>query len=124
MEDLAALGPTSAPTTHPILNSVVTPSTAEPRPVPPPHAPSEPAPPPLVTIEVEVPRSVSAFDETVIEGKLKPFVELTKSFAAPSVIEQVSVYLQRRVTQTTVIDPNFIDRRFLLWNRSTMIYVL
>lgn len=92
--------------------------------MPPPHAPSEPAPPPLVTIEVEVPRSVSAFDETVIEGKLKPFVELTKSFAAPSVIEQVSVYLQRRVTQTTVIDPNFIDRRFLLWNRSTTIYVL
>lgn len=93
--------------------------------MPPPHAPSEPAPPPLVTIEVEVPRSVSAFDETVIEGKLKPFVELTKSFAAPSVIEQVSFYLQRRgVTQTTIIGPNFIDRRFLLWNRSTMIYVL
>ncbi len=29
------------------------------------------------------------FDELIIEGKLKPFVALTKSFASSSVVEQV-----------------------------------
>ena len=49
-------------------------------------APPKPAPAPAI---VEDPQSVVAFDELVIEGKFKPFLALTKSFAPPSVIEQV-----------------------------------
>ncbi|KZT74000.1 cyclase-associated protein [Daedalea quercina L-15889] len=59
---------------------------SEPTPVPPPHA--QPAP---VTHAIETPRSVEAFDEMIIEGKVKPFVELTKSFAVQSVIEQAGM---------------------------------
>ena len=33
---------------------------------------------------------MTAYDERVIDGKLKPFVELTGSFASQSVKEQVS----------------------------------
>ncbi|KAF9050661.1 hypothetical protein BDZ89DRAFT_977529, partial [Hymenopellis radicata] len=39
----------------------------------------------------ETPRSVVAFDEAVIDGKLKPFIELTKSFAGANVIEIVGL---------------------------------
>ena len=37
----------------------------------------------------ETPRSVLAFDERIIDDKLKTFVELTKSLGAPLVVEQV-----------------------------------
>ena len=37
----------------------------------------------------ETPKSVSAFDELIIAGKVKPFLELSKSFAGASVIELV-----------------------------------
>ncbi|PCH38464.1 hypothetical protein WOLCODRAFT_136295 [Wolfiporia cocos MD-104 SS10] len=57
---------------------------SEPTPVPPPLAP----PPALVA---ETPRSVEVFDEVIIEGNLKPFVDLTKSFAVASVVEQVDI---------------------------------
>lgn len=53
-----------------------------------PSAPPPPPPPPAMS--TEVPRNVEAFDEIVIDGKLKPFTDLTKSFASPLVIEQVS----------------------------------
>lgn len=35
----------------------------------------------------ETPKSVSAFDELIITGKVKPFLELSKSFAGASVVE-------------------------------------
>ncbi|KAK7467074.1 suppressor of rasval19 [Stygiomarasmius scandens] len=50
-----------------------------------------PAPPPTSSQSMEVPKSVVAFDEAIIEGKLKPFVQLTRSFASPSVIEMVGL---------------------------------
>ncbi|KZT11643.1 cyclase-associated protein [Laetiporus sulphureus 93-53] len=74
------------------------PALSEPTPVPPPPPPPAPA---LVTIET--PRSVEAFDETIMEAKVKPFVELTKSFAVPSVVEQVGM-----------VEKEFEDLRALL----------
>lgn len=41
----------------------------------------------------EVPRIVQAYHEQVIDGKLKPFVEFTKTFAGASVVETVRAYL-------------------------------
>jgi adenylyl cyclase-associated protein len=38
----------------------------------------------------EDPRSVVAYDETVVEAKLKPFLDLTRSLGGESLIEQVS----------------------------------
>ncbi|KAJ7685036.1 cyclase-associated protein [Mycena polygramma] len=58
-------------------------------PPPPPPPPPPPAAPAAATFEV--PKSVTAFDEIVIDGKLKPFLELTRSFAAPSVVEIVAI---------------------------------
>lgn len=52
-------------------------------------APPPPPPPPTHAIVAETPRSVQAFDENIIDGKLKAFVDLTKSFASPLVVEQV-----------------------------------
>ena len=54
---------------------------------PPPPPPPPPAPQP--TQMAEVPRSVEAFDERVVEDKLKKFVELTKSLGTPLLVEQV-----------------------------------
>ncbi|KAL5511525.1 SRV2 [Sanghuangporus vaninii] len=51
--------------------------------------PPPPPPPPLPAAMTEIPRSVEAFDGNIINGRLKAFVELTKSFASPLVIEQV-----------------------------------
>ena len=83
LEDLAIAGasaPHAAPT-GPASAAKATASTAAPLPPPPP-------PPPLVEGNL---RSVEAFDENVVKGKLVPFVELTKSFASPLVIDQVSI---------------------------------
>ena len=38
---------------------------------------------------IEDPKAVTVFDETVIEGKLKPFIELTSSFGSDPLKEQV-----------------------------------
>ena len=54
----------------------------------PPQSPP-PTTPPAATALPEAPRSIVAFDEIVIEGKLKPFLELTRSFAGASVLEIV-----------------------------------
>ncbi|KAI0792862.1 adenylate cyclase associated N terminal-domain-containing protein [Abortiporus biennis] len=85
LEDLAALGNSTSTVATPTGVSIsttvaATPSADSPRPVPPPHAPPE---------IVEIPASVIAFDEIIFDGKVKPFVELTKSFAIQSVIDQV-----------------------------------
>lgn len=85
LEDLANLPPPSLVTgvqnaASTSLNSAST----EPTPVPPPHAPAAHA-----ASVIETPQSVEAYDEVILQGKVKPFVELTKSFAVPSVVEQV-----------------------------------
>jgi hypothetical protein len=85
LEDLAALGQNAA--TQGSNTTIISPQSNEPTPVPPP-----PPPPPSAAsaASAELPQSVIAFDELVLEGKLKPFLELTKSFASQSVIDQVS----------------------------------
>ena len=55
-------------------------------PVPPTPPPPPPPPPPAV---IEEPKAAVAYDETVIEGKLKPFIELTNSFGSDALKEQV-----------------------------------
>ena len=47
------------------------------------------APPAPAPVSAGPPKSITDFDKMVIEGQLKPFVELTRSFAIPSVVEQV-----------------------------------
>lgn len=86
LEDLAALGSAGAPQ-PPAAPALATQASSEPTPVPPPHAAVQAA-----SLPVEIPESVSAFDERILEGKVKPFVELTKSFAIASVIDQVRLY--------------------------------
>lgn len=82
-----------------LQTSAVPSASSEPTPVPPPHAAAAPPAP-----VVEVPRHVQAFDELVIEGKLKPFVDLTKGFASTAVVEQASL-----------LEKEFLDlRSFLL----------
>lgn len=68
--------------------------------------PPPPPPPPPVDLN-ETPRSVEAFDESVVEHTLKPFVELTKTFAGPLVIDQVwqSVFLRFTCAYTVLRCP-------------------
>jgi adenylyl cyclase-associated protein len=60
---------------------------------------------------------VTAFDEAVVNGKLKPFVDLTKSFASASVIEIVSLTplasspLPEHVEQIALVEKQFQDLR-------------
>ncbi|KAJ7694213.1 adenylate cyclase associated N terminal-domain-containing protein [Mycena rosella] len=56
-----------------------------------PPPPPPPPPPPAVPAALEVPPSVIAFDELVIDGKLKPFLQLTRSFAGQSLVEIVAI---------------------------------
>ncbi|TCD65631.1 hypothetical protein EIP91_002436 [Steccherinum ochraceum] len=104
LEDLASLGPTanaSQPTGAPAIAAQ---TSSEPTPVPPPHSGGHAAAPPK---PVEVPPSVIAFDQKVIDGKLKPFVELTKTFAIQSVIDQVAV-----------LEKEYVDLRGLILQAS------
>ncbi|KAI8999016.1 cyclase-associated protein [Trametes punicea] len=96
LEDLASLATSYLPPAAQTAAAAISPGAsvnAEPTPVPPP-APPAPAPIAPPAAPAELPRSVVAFDEQIIEGKLKPFVELTKSFAIPSVVEQVGLVEQ------------------------------
>jgi len=63
-------------------------STTSAVPVPP---PPPPPPPPAPAAVAEDPKSVTAFDDLVIDSKLKPFLELTRGFAPESVKEQITV---------------------------------
>ncbi|KAI0713442.1 adenylate cyclase associated N terminal-domain-containing protein [Earliella scabrosa] len=93
LEDLASLATSYLPpSAQAAASTVVSPASAnaEPTPVPPPAPP----PPPATAPPAEVPRSVVAFDEQILEGKVKPLVELTKSFASASVVEQVGLVEQ------------------------------
>ena len=38
---------------------------------------------------IEDPKAVTVYDETIIEGKLKPFIELTNNFGGDTLKEQV-----------------------------------
>ncbi|KAG6841681.1 hypothetical protein C0991_008319 [Blastosporella zonata] len=67
------------------------PAIALPPPPPPPPPPAAPAAPGIP----EEPKSVTAFDEIVIDAKVKPFVELTKSFASQPVIDVVNLIEQQ-----------------------------
>jgi len=67
-----------------IINPNAGPSQAAPVQPPPPPPP----PPPVV---IEDPKAVTVYDETIIEGKLKPFIELTNSFGSDALKEQVSL---------------------------------
>ncbi|KAF9792880.1 adenylate cyclase associated N terminal-domain-containing protein [Thelephora terrestris] len=57
-------------------------------PVPAPPPPPPPPPPPAV---IEDPKAAIAYDEAILEGKLKPFIELTNSFGSDALKEQVSL---------------------------------
>ena len=83
LEDLAALGSTSGQSQ---LTTALSPQSAEPTPVPPP-----PPHPTTSAPAAESPPAFTAYNEVIIEGKLKAFVELTRSFASESVIEQVCI---------------------------------
>ncbi|OCH90293.1 cyclase-associated protein [Obba rivulosa] len=102
LEDLANLLPpgASAPSTlqsPPVAHAA---ASSEPTPVPPPPPPASAA---ASSAPAELPRTVQAYDELIIEGKLKPFIQLTKSFASPSVVEQVAL-----------VEKEFLDLRSLL----------
>jgi adenylyl cyclase-associated protein len=60
-----------------------TPSASAPPPPPP------PPPPPVIEVPSESPRAVIAYDEIIIEGKLKAFLEINKAIAPPPLNEQV-----------------------------------
>lgn len=51
---------------------------------------SSPPPPVAAPPPMEIPKSVAAFDETIIDGKLKKFIALTVELNVPVVAEQVS----------------------------------
>ena len=55
---------------------------------------SSPPPPSAPSVTMEIPKSVIAFDETIIDGKLKQFVTLTAELNAPVVAEQVCLLLR------------------------------
>ncbi|EPQ58427.1 cyclase-associated protein [Gloeophyllum trabeum ATCC 11539] len=50
-----------------------------------------PTPPPHSSAMAEEPQSITAYDQVIINGKLKAFLELTRSFAGESVVEQVAL---------------------------------
>ncbi|KAF7322852.1 C-CAP/cofactor C-like domain-containing protein [Mycena chlorophos] len=83
IEDLAMAGGLSGSSSS-RQDSPATPAAAPPAPPPPP-------PPPVVPAAPETPKTVIAFDDEVLDTKLKPFVDLTKSLGSPSVIEIVSI---------------------------------
>ena len=49
---------------------------------------------------LEDPKAVAAYDEIIIDGKLKPFIELTNSFGSDALKEQVGQHPIRYSRQT------------------------
>ncbi|KAK1232264.1 suppressor of rasval19 [Marasmius sp. AFHP31] len=62
---------------------------------PPPPPPPPPASAPTSTPAMQVPKSITVYDEVVVDGKLKPFLELTRSFAGASVVEIIGLVEQQ-----------------------------
>ena len=59
---------------------------------PPTPTPPPPPPPPPPPVAIEDPKVATAYDEIILEGKLKPFIELTNSFGSDTLKEQVSCH--------------------------------
>jgi adenylyl cyclase-associated protein len=76
IEDTKGAGHSKRRSTSASIGIAETPSAS----VPPP-----PPPPPVI----ELPRAVAAYDEIVLEAKLKPFLEVNKAIAPPAVNAQV-----------------------------------
>ncbi|KAA1471318.1 cyclase-associated protein [Dentipellis sp. KUC8613] len=61
-------------------------------PVPPPGAiPAPPSAPAVQVQSFDEPPSVVAYEKDILDGKVKPFVKLTESFASPVVIEEAKL---------------------------------
>lgn len=65
--------------------------------------PPPPPPPPAIEVQSAVPRAVTAYDEIVIEGKLKPFLEINKAIAPPPLNEQVDLFVKVLATLRSVL---------------------
>ncbi|PAV24323.1 adenylyl cyclase-associated [Pyrrhoderma noxium] len=83
LEDIAIAQGSAVPT---LRSDSISSSSSISNVAPPPPPPPPPAP---VPVTAETPRSVQAFDENIIDGKLKSFIDLSKSLGSPLVIEQV-----------------------------------
>ncbi|KAG2365790.1 adenylate cyclase associated N terminal-domain-containing protein [Suillus spraguei] len=59
--------------------------------------------PPAIEVQAAVPRTVTAYDEIVIEGKLKPFLEINKAIAPPPLNEQVDLFAKVLATLRSVL---------------------
>lgn len=68
-----------------------------------PSASTSPPPPPAIEVQAAVPRAVTAYDEIVIEGKLKPFLEINKAIAPPPLNEQVDLFAKVLATLRSVL---------------------
>jgi adenylyl cyclase-associated protein len=77
IEDVADIQEQRAGIVNPDAGSSQTTPTPPPPPPPPPPAP------------IEDPKAVTVYDETIIEGKLKPFIKLTNSFGNDALKGQV-----------------------------------
>ncbi|KAH8833527.1 adenylate cyclase associated N terminal-domain-containing protein [Flagelloscypha sp. PMI_526] len=64
-----------------------------------PSAPRAPPQPSVASRPTEVPRSVTAYDENVIEGKLKPFIALTAELGSATTTEIVAKFEKLYKTQ-------------------------
>lgn len=49
-----------------------------------------------------MPRAVTAYDEIVVEGKLKPFLEINQAIAPPPLNEQVNIIIPRFLLHFTL----------------------
>ncbi|KIK35491.1 hypothetical protein CY34DRAFT_95978 [Suillus luteus UH-Slu-Lm8-n1] len=65
--------------------------------------PPPPPPPPAIEVHSAVPRAVTVYDEIVIEGKLKPFLEINKAIAPPPLNEQVDLFAKVLATLRSVL---------------------
>ncbi|KAF8188369.1 cyclase-associated protein [Pholiota molesta] len=80
-----------APDARPSSSYTTAPPAPAPPPPPPPPAPAAAAAAAPAPAVAETPKIVSAYQERIIAGKVNPFVEHTKSFASPNVVEAVSL---------------------------------
>ncbi|KAG2158424.1 adenylate cyclase associated N terminal-domain-containing protein [Suillus bovinus] len=68
-----------------------------------PSASVSPPSPPAIEVPAAVPRAVAAYDEIVIEGKLKPFLEINQAIAPPPLNEQVNLFARVLATLRSVL---------------------
>lgn len=99
VEDSRSAGHLKRQSTSTVTSAAVveTPSASTPPPPPP------PPPPPAIETQAAVPRAVTAYDEIVMEGKLKPFLEINKAIAPPPLNEQVDLFAKVLATLRSVL---------------------